>query len=346
MGSTDGHGQAAINAGKQIREDMPLLEKFSRIFELPPAMEKHVAFVANQQEMELVVGLNDRVLTLDEAAALLGMPVEEAEPFLEQAYFKQLIFRQIEEDGGKTYSAGTFYYRLNPLSMFENWGDVPAEARDAVLDWQLDEFIAKWQPVIDEIIKDPDAFHDIPNRDYLLLDEVLEMIDAAEEWTVAPCDCRSLVMACSRPVETCIRFDDGGRQTLDAGHGRRITKEECKQIVIEADRSGLMHTGRRDWQEHGVGFGMCNCCACDCYPIRAGKKLDMVGEWPRSHHVARRDEERCIQCGTCAERCHFEAFYIDAFGLVDFNEENCVGCGICATACTEEAITMVPLAGG
>ena len=333
---------------------MSMLDEFVRIFELPPAMAAHIDFVAQGREMELVVGLDKQALTLDQVAGMMQMPREECEAFLQAAYYRQLISRKTE-DGVTLYRAGTFYHRLDPLSMYENWKDVPEDARNAVMDWQLDEFIKIWLPVVEEIRKDPDAYVRIPNRDVLLLDEALEIVDAASEFVVVPCDCRAIVMACNRPSEACVRLDEGARQTLEMGHGRAVTKDEMKAIVVDADRKGLMHTGPRAWRREGAVFGFCNCCACDCYPIRGGIKLGMHRQWPRAHHVADRDPAKCEQCGKCAQRCHFGAFYHDGtrtvvngkkLRTVAFDAEKCYGCGLCATTCPQGAITMRPLAEG
>jgi ferredoxin len=262
-----------------------------------------------------------------------------------------------DDDGPTTYSAAVFYRRLDPLAMYENWGDVPAEAREAVIDWQLQEFINIWQPAIEEMRENPDARVRIPNRDYMLLDEALAMVDAATDFVIIPCDCKEIVRACDRPREVCVRLNEGATATLEQGHGRQVTKEEMKQIVVDAHRGGLMATGNRNWKEDGAVFGFCNCCACDCYPIRAGEMVGLGDAYPRVYYVAERDMDKCHHCGMCAKRCHFDAFYRDGTRTevvgktgrvlkrktVLFNPELCRGCGLCATTCTEQAITMKPL---
>lgn len=318
---------------------MARFEEFARIFNLPPAMYPHIHFVVDEREMDLVVSLGARSMGLSQVAETLSMPMEQAEAFLERAFHRRII-NKTTEDGATLYSPATFYERLDPLSMYENWGDVPADARDAVIEWDMQEFIDKYLPIVEEIKQNPDAYHKIPNRDVLLLDEALAQVEAATDHVVVPCDCRCIVQACSRPTETCIRLDEGARMTLAFGHGRKISKDACKAIVINAHRAGLMQTGLRDWREHGL-FGFCNCCACDCFPIRAGIRLGMSQQWPRSHYIADRDMDRCIDCGVCTTRCHFEAFYFGDAGTVEFDPGKCWGCGLCSTTCQEEAIQMV-----
>lgn len=330
---------------------MALLDEFVKIFDLPPAMIPYIKHVVQGREMELVVGLGSQEMTVEQVAEMMGMPREEAATFLQKSYSRDVVVRKTE--GDKTvYGAGRFYRRLDPLSMYEDWGVIPAETRNAVIDWQLQEFINIWMPVVKEMMQDPDAYVRIPNRDVLLLNEALEIVDAAKEHVVVPCDCRSIVMACKRPRETCIRLDEGAIRTLDQGHGRRVTRDEMKAIIVDADRAGLMHTGLKAWRDRGSVFGFCNCCACDCYPIRAGIQLGLARQWPRSHYVADCDWTKCNHCGKCTRRCHFGAFYHDGtrtevrgknMRAVRFDAEKCWGCGLCSTGCPINAIEMKPL---
>lgn len=328
-----------------------LREDFARIFQVPPAMLPYLDLVATSQEMALVVALGDGPLPENQVAERLGLARSDAAALLSSAYRRHVVNRELR-NGTAWFSPATFYLRLDPLAMYEKWGDVPAEAREAVIRWQLQEFIRTWQPAVAALRSDPDKYVRIPNRDVLLLEEALAMVEVASEHVVVPCDCRAIVMACNRPLETCVRLDEGAELTLERGHGRRLTRDEMKALVLDAHRHGLMHTGDRLWREHGDLFGFCNCCACDCYPFRASQQLGMQRQWPASHYVAERDLSRCEHCGLCVRRCHFGAFHHGGARIsingkqrkqVLFDPARCWGCGLCTTTCPEEAIVMRPM---
>jgi ferredoxin len=50
------------------------------------------------------------------------------------------------------------------------------------------------------------------------------------------------------------------------------------------------------------------------------------------------DEENCIGCGNCIERCPVKAISLEEIATV--NRNLCLGCGLCASICPEEAISL------
>ena len=50
------------------------------------------------------------------------------------------------------------------------------------------------------------------------------------------------------------------------------------------------------------------------------------------------DEDKCIACGECAERCSFDALTVDLTAQVDVIR--CAGCGVCVLACPQEALSL------
>ena len=332
------------------------VREFASLFQLPPAMLPYVDSLVSEQEMALVLGLGRESMTVTEVARMMDLPRKEADQLLHRAFCREVVTKRTEE-GVDLYAAGTFYARMDVLAMFESkvWSEIPAEARRELEEWQLQEYIDLWMPMLEQIQQDPDVFTGIKNRDILLLDEALELVEAATDHVITRCDCRAIINVDDDPIsEVCVRLNDGARMTVERGQGRRISKEEMKALVIETDRSGLIHAGLRDYRGHEDQlFGFCNCNADYCYPVRAGKKLGMPKAYPRSHHVAEYDEELCIQCRICTERCQFGAIYSNNDAVVGsqasgsdrihFDPENCWGCGLCATACPQGAIVMRPL---
>jgi ferredoxin len=340
---------------------MKKIDTFNELFKVPPAMRRYIELVMEPREVDLILAMNGETLGVPEIAERMNWSVEETGGFLIRAYERHVVTKIIADKAvgyvfdyvdsrGKDvrYAPARFYDRLDPLTMQENWTDIPEEVRKEISDWWLDGYVEKVGPIIDKIKKDPNAYFQIKQKDFLLLEEALEQVEAAEFHVVLNCDCRSSEMACKHMREGCIRFDDGARYTIERGLGRVVTKEECKQIVIETDRDGLMHIGAKSRLEHGL-FGFCNCCTCCCFPLRTSVKLGSAKIYPRTHYQAHRDIELCTQCGVCAKRCPFQAFFHDGERVtikgksrkrVAFDADKCYGCGLCANACPVDAIRM------
>lgn len=297
--------------------------------------------------MRLVVGIAHRHLDIKQVANLLDLPHEQAANLLGKAYSRCIVDKLVE-DGVTRYKISDFYARLDHFVKYENWQDIPAEDRKIINQHYFEEFIGRHKGNVERKMQGLEAENALPNDTVMLLSEVEEMIEAAEEIVVQPCDCRELGENCNRPVETCIWLDEGARQALDRGHGRRLTKEEAILLLRRADKKGLMHTADSEWRERGL-HAICNCCACDCYPFRAAQELGSKGVWPKSQYIVQYNAELCNQCGACVKRCHFDAFYHDGSVVevdgkykksVAINLEKCWGCGLCANTCPQDAIEM------
>lgn len=234
---------------------MTQLETFQKIFRLPDELLPYIDLVATEQEIDLVVGLGDRALTLGQVAEMMGLGGEAAERFLLEAKIRSIVARVVE-DGEIRFRTGNAYRRLTYLSIqdYDGWPQVPEEVRFKVLEWHLEENIRhhNLRPRLESLRRDPDGTQ-IHNRDILLLDEALEIVEAAELHVVFPCDCRTTVVACDHERwNTCFRLDDRGRWTLEMGVGEIITKEECIEILLRPTRpdcstraSGRRTGGRR-----------------------------------------------------------------------------------------------------
>jgi len=243
----------------------------------------------------------------------------------------------LDRDEAGTYAPASFADRLDICAMFEGWRDIPADVRRRLADWATDHYAASVRHDL-EALK-AGAARDSRQVDYtyLLLPEAEAVIAAEEHVYLWPCDCRAIVGSCDQALDVCLRFDN------ERGLGREISRDRAVEILRETDVAGLTHTdylGRSAGDLHAI----CNCCTDCCFPHRAAKLLDAESVWPRRRHLAVIDHEECTGCGTCAERCPFDAITMSADDEPLVEAADCRGCGLCSTGCPAEAIAMQPLA--
>jgi hypothetical protein len=160
-----------------------LVDEFVRIFNVPAQMLPYIEHVATPEEMEVVVAMEGRTLSVPEIAHLVQKPEEEIGKVVKQC-FDRMILRRTTKEPPHTFKASGFYHRISPIAMYEGWNDVPPEVRDEVVQWELDEWIKLWTPTVAEFDTNPEAYLRMPNHDFLLLSEALEIIDAAEDHLV------------------------------------------------------------------------------------------------------------------------------------------------------------------
>jgi len=243
----------------------------------------------------------------------------------------------LDRDEAGAYAPASFADRLDICAMFEGWRDVPGDVRRRLADWATDDYAASVRDDLEALKSGAASGSRQIDYTYLLLPEAEAVIAAEEHVYLWPCDCRAIVGACDQPLDVCLRFDN------DRGLGREISRERAVEILRMADAAGLTHTdylGRSAGDTHAI----CNCCTDCCFPHLAAARLDAESVWPRRRHLAVVDHEGCTHCGTCAERCPFDAITMSADDEPLVEAAECRGCGLCSTGCPAEAIAVRPLA--
>jgi ferredoxin len=185
-----------------------------------------------------------------------------------------------------------------------------------------------------------------PQHDIIPVEEVYHIIEQNESFALVPCPCRRRadiegVRKCKDkyPVYNCIILGPTAEGLLDLGdpENKRATKEEVIKIAKDAAEMGLVHTTDN---YSGPANILCQCCEC-CCGLLAGLTrpgLKNPKSIAQANYLATVNPDNCAACGTCVDRCKFNAISIAEFAKI--NEERCMGCGLCAVTCPNDAITM------
>jgi Pyruvate/2-oxoacid:ferredoxin oxidoreductase delta subunit len=239
---------------------------------------------------------------------------------------------------------GRFTFRLMPFAVGIYEEQLPR--MDAELAALFEQYYQEAQG--GGITRDTPALHRvIPVEEAIPFDleifpyeRATELLESAKAWGVRDCICRvqqKLVgKGCDHPVENCLLFAPVEGVFDHSEVTRAIAKEKALRILREAEEAGLIHsTGNyRDGQ-----YYICNCCICCCGILRGVAEFDIPTAVARSDFRATVDEDACIGCGDCVERCQFEALAVpEDICVVDY--ARCVGCGVCVTACSTDALHM------
>ncbi|MGO8684288.1 MAG: ATP-binding protein [Thermoleophilia bacterium] len=271
-------------------------------------------------------------LTPDEPAAPLALTPDA----LERAVRRAVLDRGA--DG--SIAPSSFHARFEMWAFFEGWCDLPSDVRRQLNEWELADYLTEIGPGVEATRDGRPSESDQSDYTFLLLSEAEEILRAQPHIYLWPCNCRAMWGNCDKPLNVCLRFGN------DRNVGWELTPDRAIEVLHEADRKGLMHTGYLD-SLHGH-HGICNCCTDCCFPLVAAQRLAAEAAWPRRRHVASIDAASCNACGLCLKRCPYGAITrrTDAGGVrsMVIDAAACRGCGVCSTGCKDDAITMLPLA--
>jgi Pyruvate/2-oxoacid:ferredoxin oxidoreductase delta subunit len=309
------------------RIGLPDSEKIPELFRM----------IVDQEEVDLLLAMPG---TVEEIAERTGIVPSAVEAMLEILYHKGLVFSSQK-------AHGVLYRMCRNLIQFHDatilWPEAPREFLDL---WQsfMDTEWPQLAAAIDQSGIRP-GFRVIPigrtiqsGTRILPYDTARNSIEGARSLAVTQCTCRRIARKCEAPLEVCVQLDKAADYAVHRGTGRALTKEQALEILDEAEEAGLVHCSEN---RAGIGHVICNCCAdcCQIMPmvIRHGRRL-----LDPSRFQAQIDNDKCVACGTCEERCMFQAIQVEELGR-HVVQARCMGCGLCASACPEQAIAMEPV---
>ena len=176
---------------------------------------------------------------------------------------------------------------------------------------------------------------DIEVMPYELAEEIIQQ---QSKIVVAPCICRRehqmVGEGCDKPVEACLIFGGSAYYYEGNGIGRTISQQEALDILKQGINAGLVLQPGNAKKPSNI----CMCCGCCCQILKMLQRSDKPAKIACTNYYAVVDEESCINCGNCEDRCQMEAIIIDEVAQVDL--DRCIGCGLCIPSCDVEAIRL------
>ncbi len=186
---------------------------------------------------------------------------------------------------------------------------------------------------------------EVPTEQILPTQRIRELIDKYNDIAVGNCYCRQHQEFLGDPCKqieltpSCMTLGKSARHTSNHGFSKLVSKEEALEVLKKCEDAGLVH---KAYHLHGdttkEEVAICNCCSCCCLTARDCLIFPVVNA---TNYLASIDEDLCIGCGTCVEKCYNHAIELNDDNKAERDEEFCVGCGVCAYHCPENAISLI-----
>ncbi|MBU1170713.1 MAG: 4Fe-4S binding protein [Proteobacteria bacterium] len=172
-------------------------------------------------------------------------------------------------------------------------------------------------------------------------DDAIAIIKRQKKIAVANCVCRTMVRKvtadlCEKPLETCMMFGAAADYYIENKMGRSVGVDEALDILKICDEHALVVQPLNSKDSGAI----CACCGDCCGMMTSLKMQEKPAEAVKSSYFARIDEDACVGCEVCLDRCQ-----IDAITMQDdkarINLDRCIGCGLCVTKCPSEALSLI-----
>ncbi|MGI6701294.1 MAG: 4Fe-4S binding protein [Christensenellales bacterium] len=176
-------------------------------------------------------------------------------------------------------------------------------------------------------------------------ENILELVKRAKVGQIWPCSCKSFrpTKDDTIPRATCMliaevaSLDDSITKYSDSGH---LPAEEVINRIKECEEIGLIHQIMCVSSPNGRKmYVLCNCDNRACVPMYIKCNYDIPMVRSSGYIVAVENIDKCTGCGTCKERCLFDAInMVNSRPVLD--KSKCMGCGLCVTTCKSKIRKM------
>ena len=123
--------------------------------------------------------------------------------------------------------------------------------------------------------------------------------------SVTPCQCRRVRRMMGEgsgdlDEGLCIFMGHVGDMFNRTGKGRPVTVAEAKELIKKCDERGCVH--QITTLHSGETFAICNCMPESCLALGVTQYYN-TPDTSKSNYVAEIDQEKCVACGQCTDRC-------------------------------------------
>jgi electron transport complex protein RnfB len=329
----------------------------------------YVSARCTPQEAALLTGVPFSFKTLADLSDLKGIDPETLRRELDGLALKGLVNKQVK-DGVPRYSLQDLFTTYRTFGWPGRKDPYSQTVGPPGHRYLAGGALAPWEKVREKglrVLPIGTAIED--TRSVLPYEEIRQILDQVEYFTVSHCPCRIMNNLdpdspdCRYPTEVCLHFDKLGRYIVENGLGREISRQETEEILRRSAELGLVH-GISNQQEKPDTI--CNCCRDCCIWFLALKKYGHGASLtPSNFHIAIH-QETCIGCGLCAKRCPMEAVQLvdrpevkgrkttvrgkdgkpleltnQTGKVAEVNLDRCIGCGVCAYKCPSRSLGLV-----
>ncbi len=188
---------------------------------------------------------------------------------------------------------------------------------------------------------------EVPEEQIVLTQKVEELIDKFDDIAVGHCFCRHHKDILGKPCkqtklrENCFTFGKSAKYVAEQGFGRLISKGEAFKLMKLSEADGLVHKAfhpNSDITKEETSI--CNCCK-DCCGTLEWWRMGLTALINSTNYLSLINEELCVACGTCIEKCPVDAIELNDNNKAEVNDQYCIGCGVCAHFCSENAIVLL-----
>lgn len=336
-----------------------LVERLNRFPHGAPPSEALYAILRvlmDENEARLLSVLPLRPFTVNDAGRAWKTSAASARDTLEKLAGRAILL-DLELDGNRFFALPPPMAGFFDFSMMRIRGDIDQQL--------LAELFHQYLSVEDEFIKsllsggETQFARTLVNEASLSNDNALHILDyerageiirTATHIGVGLCFCRHTMQhlgkPCRAPLEICLSLNDAGSSLIKHGHARRIDSHEALDLLEQARGHGLVQIGEN--VRRSVSF-LCNCCACCCEVMKAGRRLGIVHPVHTTRFIPAVSAEKCRGCGKCAAACPIAAMTVEpvegSFNHTErvarLDETVCLGCGVCVQACPTAALRLM-----